>query len=72
MKICVVRVFGPAEANVTPPRSLWMPVTVSSGIVALRQAFDTSGYGLIPNWTTKPGTTRKNFAPSKKCAFTRL
>ena len=71
MKTCVVRVFGPADANVTAPLVLWT-VTGSSWIVAFCQAFDTWGYGLIPNWTTNFGTTRKNSTPSKKCAFTRL
>ena len=63
MKTCVVRVFGPADANATVPRVLWT-ITGSSGIVALCQAVDTWGYGLIPNWTTNFGTTRKNLAPS--------
>ena len=70
-KICVVRVFGPADAKLTVPRVLWF-VTTSSGIVAFAHAFDTCGYGLIPNCTTKSGTTRKSFIPSKKWFFARL
>jgi hypothetical protein len=67
---CVVRVFGPAAAKLTAPRVLWA-ATGSSGIVARSHAVETVGYGLIPNWTTKFGTTRKNSTPSKKCAFAR-
>ena len=70
-KSCVVRVPGPAVAKVTVPRTL-CSVTGSSAIVASRHAADTCRSGLIPNWTTKPGTTRKNFTPSKKCDLTRL
>ena len=70
-KSCVVRVSGPAVAKVKVPRTL-CSVTGSSEIVALFHAAETSGSGLIPNWTTKPGTTRKNFTPSKKCDFARL
>src|SRR5689334_3206397 len=71
MKSWVVRVFGPAEANETAPRVL-CAFTGSSVIVAERHAAETFGSGLIPNWTTKPGTTRKNFTFVKKPLFARL
>ena len=55
MKICVVRVLGPADANVTAPRSLCELVT---GIVRDRGAqplLRDLRNALIPNWTTKLG-----------------
>src|SRR5713226_9532592 len=70
-KTCVERVLGPASAYVIVP-SVFEAFTGSSLIVAFCQARDTAGSGLIPNWTTKPLTTRKKVTPSKKCARTRL
>ncbi len=63
-KTCVVRVFGAdAAAKVTVPR-VFERRTRSSLMVAFSQAAETFGDGLIPNWTTKPGTTRKSQSPS--------
>src|SRR5260221_7912651 len=70
-KTWVVRVFGPASAYVIVP-AVFDAFTGSSLMFAFCQAPDTAGSGLIPNWATKPVTTRKNRKPSKKCARTRL
>ena len=64
MKTWVLRVSGWfVLANVMEPRWL-LSLTGSSWMVAVRQALETSGRALIPNCTTKPGTTRKKLAPS--------
>ncbi len=59
MNNCVVRVFGPAVAKVMVPRAL-LPFTRSSGMFAARHFAETAGSPWMPNWTMKPGTTRKN------------
>ena len=63
MNTCVVRVFGPAVANVTV-HCVFGCLTGSSWMSAFCQACATAGFGWIPNWTTKPGTTRKKRTPS--------
>ena len=67
----VVRVFGPASANVIVP-GVFDAFTGSSLMFAFCHALETAGDGLIPNWTTNPFTTRKNSSPSKKRLCTRL
>ena len=57
MNSCVVRVFGPAVANVMVPRLL-LPFTGSSGIFAFSHALLIAGLGLTPNCTMNPGCTR--------------
>ena len=69
MKSCVVRVFGPAVAKVRVP-GLLLCVTGSSLMFALLPGADSPpDRALRPNWTMKPGTTRKNGAPVKKPCF---
>lgn len=61
MNSCVVRVFGPAVANTSVPRLL-LPITGSSLMLAFIQTLFTAGLAFKPNWTMKPGTTRKKAA----------
>lgn len=65
IKICEVRVFGPAVANTTVPRVL-LTLTGSSGILLDLHLLWTLGSPLIPNWATNPGKTRKIRHWSKK------
>ena len=46
-------------ANVTKPRLL-LPITGSSGILALSHTLFTAGLAFKPNCTMNPGSTRKN------------
>ena len=54
----MVRLFGPAFANVIVPRALDC-LRGSSGMFALFHAAETRGSPFSPNCVTKPGATRK-------------
>src|SRR5271156_194195 len=71
MKSCVVRVFGPAVANVMVPGAL-LCLHGSSLMFAFRHTLLTDGSALSPNCTMNPGTLRKNAASVKYPCFTRL
>jgi hypothetical protein len=58
MNTWVVREFGPEVAKVMLPRLL-LCFTASSGMRAARQAGESFGSPLMPNWTMKPEITRK-------------
>src|SRR3989304_4643680 len=71
MNTCVVRESTPEVANVIMPRLLlW--VTGSSAIRAFLHHLEIAGSPLMPNWTMKLGTTRKNRFSSYHAFLTKL
>ena len=63
MKTCVVRPFGTAKAKAIVPRTFDC-TNGSSGNVRARQAFAMAGSPLMPNWTQRSFTARKNLVSS--------
>ena len=62
MKSCVVRVFGPAVANVIVPGALLCVTWIVLDVRVVARRLFTAGSALNPNCTMKPGTLRKNAA----------